>query len=92
MEDDELTNTDLESNKVVYVSSNQLGEGMSPIKVEDESEDVLTPGTKLNNRKITVGLDSRRSNDQSSYPACERATSNKKASISNTRKPPAFAA
>ena len=74
------------------MSNNQIGEGMSPIKVEDESEDVLSPGNKLNNRKITVGLDSRRSNDHSSYPGGERTTSNKKGSISNTRKPPAFAA
>ena len=91
LEDDELTNTDLESNKVVYVSSQQLGEGMSPIKVEDESEDVMTPGRpNLNNRKLTVGLDSRRSNERSSNP--DRATSNKKGSVSKNKKPPTFAA
>ena len=92
LEDDELTNTDLESNKVVYVSSQQLGEGMSPIKVEDESEDVImTPGrANLNNRKLTVGLDSRRSNERSSNP--DRAKSNKKGSVSNNKKPPTFAA
>jgi hypothetical protein len=66
---------------------------MSPIKVEDESEEVLTPGRvakNFNNRKLTVGLDSRRSNEPSSNR--DRATSNKKGSVSNSRKPPAFAA
>jgi hypothetical protein len=64
---------------------------MSPIKVEDESEEVITPGrSNLNNRKVTVGLDSRRSNERSSNP--DRANSNKKGSVSNNKKPPTFAA
>jgi hypothetical protein len=65
LEEDELTNTDLDSNKHVYVSNQQLVDGMSPIKVEDELEEVLTPGRIANNmnKKIAMGMDSRRSND-----------------------------
>jgi hypothetical protein len=67
--DDELTNTDMESNKVAYVSSNNLGNGMSPIKVEDESEDMVgTPGgrsakAKQNRKSNNGGQDSMRSGD-----------------------------
>ncbi len=83
---------------MVYVSNQQLTEGMSAIKVEDESEEMIANtgrsgaggGNGLNQRKFTVGYDSRRSNEQSSNP--DRATSNQKGSASNTRKPPTFAA
>ena len=88
---------------MVYVSNKQLTEGLSPIKVEDESEDMIAytgrsgaggggAAYKLNQqRKFTVGYDSRRSNDQSLNPP-DRATSNKKGSVSDSRKPPTFAA
>jgi hypothetical protein len=46
---DELSNTDLDSNRMLY--QNQIApqsDGVSPIKVEDESEDITpTPGGRL---------------------------------------------
>jgi hypothetical protein len=62
--DDELTNTDLDSNKVVYVSNNHLVE--SPIKVEDESEDMIpsnTPGRSVKQSRKNA-QDSKRSSER----------------------------
>jgi hypothetical protein len=48
VDDEELTNTDLESNKVIY--SQHMIEGMSPIKVEDESEEIIVTGGRSHRR------------------------------------------
>lgn len=73
-EDDEaLTNTDLDSNKVHY--HNPTMEGASPIKVEDESE------SRIRNHRLSQ--DSQNSFKRLAYDQQVRASSNKR-----TNKPP----